>query len=362
MRTTILALAALCAVGAITPAAAQQFDPRSYQDRVVGASTQVMVLGSPHLSGAPDTFDPAVLEPLLVRLAAFSPDIIAIEALSGESIHALWQYREIYPEVATSYGSRSLAMAALAHNSLQLDMPDAEAEVRRTLATWPDEPTPAQRRRLAALLVASGDPNSALLQWWRLDPSERRAEDGVSTGLMEQLEAFAARRNEKHLVGARLAVRLGLERLYPIDDHGSDDVVLDREADLEAFMGQPWFQDVLNDPAFAPLREAGQRLTTPEQTLATYRFLNSPTAGRTDADAQWLSMIRRESPNQVGRTRVAEWETRNLRQVANIREVIARHPGARVLVITGSAHKAWFDTYLRMMTDVQVVNTERALR
>ena len=181
MRTTILALAALCAVGAITPAAAQQFDPRSYQDRVVGASTQVMVLGSPHLSGAPDTFDPAVLEPLLVRLAAFSPDIIAIEALSGESIHALWQYREIYPEVATSYGSRSLAMAALAHNSLQLDMPDAEAEVRRTLATWPDEPTPAQRRRLAALLVASGDPNSALLQWWRLDPSERRAEDGVTT-------------------------------------------------------------------------------------------------------------------------------------------------------------------------------------
>lgn len=354
--------AALCAVGAIAPAAAQQFDPRSYQAHVVGAPTQVMVLGSPHLSGAPDSFDPTVLEPLLDRLAAFNPDIIAIEALSGESIQALWQYREIYPEVATTYGARSFAMAALARNSLQLDMPDAEAEVRRTLAAWPAEPTPAQRRRLTALLVASGDPNSALVQWWRLDAAERRAEDGVSAPLMEQLQSFAARRNENHLVGAHLAVRLGLERLYPIDDHGSDDVVLDREADLEAFMGEPWFRDVLADPAFTPLREAGQRLTTPAQALATYRFVNSSAAGRTDADGQWLSMINRQSPNQVGRTRVAEWETRNLRQVANIREVIARHPGARVLVITGSAHKPWFDAYLRMMTDVQVVNTERVLR
>ena len=362
MKTIILAAAALLAAGVLSPVVAQPFDPRAYQDRVVGEPTQVLVLGSPHLSGAPDTFDPAVLDPLLDRLAAFNPDIIAIEGLTGESISALWQYRDIYPEVAISYGGRSLALAAMARNTLQLDMPEAEAEVRRTLATWPEAPTPAQRRRLTALLVASGDPNSALVQWWRLDPSERRAEDGVSAMLMEQLQAFATRKNENHLIGARLAVRLGLERLYPIDDHSSDDVVLDREADLEAFMSEPWFQQVINDPAFAPMREAGEHLTTPEQTLATYRFLNSPAAGRTDSDAQWLSMIRRASPNQVGRTRVAEWETRNLRQVANIREAMASRPGARVLVITGSAHKPWFDAYLRMMTDVQVVNAERVLR
>jgi len=356
-------IAAACVIAAIAlPAAAQKFDPRTYQDRYVGEPTQVLVLGSPHLSGAPDTFDPAVLAPLLDRLADFRPDIIAIEALSGESIDALWRYRGIYPEVATSYGGRVMTMAAGVRHGLQLDFPDAEAAVRQALADWPAEPTAAQRRRLAALFVASGDPSSALVQWWRLDPAERIAEDGVSSLMVEQMAQYDTRRNENHMIGSRLAVRLGLERVYPVDDHGSDDVLQDRTPDLEAFFAEPWFEQVISDPRFAPMREAGQNLTTPEQTLATYRMLNSPAAGRIDSDAQWLSMIQRPSPNNVGRTRVAEWETRNLRQVANIREAIASRPGARVLVITGSAHKAWFDAYLSMMTDVEIVDARQVLR
>jgi hypothetical protein len=59
---------------------------------------------------------------------------------------------------------------------------------------------------------------------------------------------------------------------------------------------------------------------------------------------------------------VAYWETRNLRQVAHIREVSARYPGRRLLVIVGSAHKAWFDAYLRMMSDVEIVDAGRVLR
>jgi hypothetical protein len=48
--------------------------------------------------------------------------------------------------------------------------------------------------------------------------------------------------------------------------------------------------------------------------------------------------------------------------VANIREAIALAPGARVLVITGSAHKPWFDAYLGMMVDVEIVDAEAVLR
>ncbi|MDZ4689928.1 DUF5694 domain-containing protein, partial [Terricaulis sp.] len=321
-----------------------------------------LVLGSPHLSGAPEDFDPAVLEPLLDRLAAFRPDIIAIEALSGESIDALWRYRDIYPEVATSYGGRVMNMAAAVRHGLQLDFPDAEAEVRRTLADWPVTPTPAQRRRLAALFVASGDPNSALVQWWRLEPAERIAEDGVSALMVEHMAQYDTRRNENHMVGARLAVRLGLERLYPIDDHSSDDIGAARMADLEAMMNQPWLAELMADPAFTPLREAANNLRTPDQALGTYRMLNSARIGHVDANGQWLNMLNRETPNAIGRARVADWEVRNLRQVANIREAIANNPGARVLVITGSAHKPWFDAYLRMMTDVEMVDAARVLR
>jgi hypothetical protein len=357
---SLLCIATACITLSLS-AAAQDFDPRAYQKKFQGEPTRVLVLGSPHLSGTPKDFKPDVLAPLLDRLARFGPDIIAIEALPGESIDSLWRYRAIYPEVATSYGGWVMTLATSVRGSLQLDVPDAEAELRRTLASWPKKPTAANRRRLAALFAASGDPNSALVQWWKLDPADRRAEDGVSKFMLEQMAKLDTQKNENHLIGSKLAVRLGLERLHPIDDHASDDVLIHREADLEAFFGQPWFEALLADPAFAPLRESVNRLRTADEALSTYRMLNSKAAGQLDADMQWLSLVSRKSPNQIGRTRLAEWETRNLRQVANIREVIAQRPGARVLVITGSAHKAWFDAYLGMMTDVEVVDTTKAL-
>ncbi len=361
-----LILAAAVTLAAISPAAAQNrpFDPREYQGRHIGQPTQILVIATPHLSGAPDSFDPAVLEPLLQRLEAFRPDAIAIEALPGRTIDQLWEWRESYPQTAQNYGGRSMALAGLTRGYLGMDMAQADAEIRRTLADWPASPTPAQRRRLAALFVAAGDPSSAIVQWWRLDPSERVADDESVTRLLaDQLSSYdtVARRNENHLIASRLAVRLGQERVYPTDDQ-SDDVVPNFEENITAFVEEPWFAELMADPTFTPLREAGQTLTTPEQALATYRLVNSWRSGRTDANGQWLNMINRPSPDNVGRARVAAWETRNLRQAANIREVSARYPGGRILVIVGSAHKPWFDAYLSMMSDVEVVDAARVLR
>lgn len=362
MRFFSLAAAIACAALFASPVAAQSFDPRAYQNQIHGERTQVLVLGTPHLSGTPDSFDPAVLTPLLDRLAAFAPDVIAIEALSGESVQALWEYREIYGDTPSTYGWRIMTLSAMARQSTQLDMPQAEAEARRLLAAWPASPTPAQRRRLATVFLASGDPHSALVQWWKLDAGERRAEDGISPLLVEQLAAYDTRRNENHLIAVRLAVRLGLERVYPVDDHADDDLPAERVADLEAFWSEPWSAELMANERARPLREAAQMLRTPDEVLATYRMLNRPATAKFDADWQWLPMINRPSPNLVGRTRVGLWETRNLRQVAHIREVAALHPGQRILVIVGSGHKAWFDYYLGMMSDIEVVDTGRVLR
>jgi hypothetical protein len=364
-----LILAAAVTLAAVAPAAAQNrpFDPREYQGRHVGEATQILVIGTPHLSGAPESLDPAVLEPLLERLAAFRPDAIAIEALPGRSIAQMWEYREVYPDVATDYGGRAMALSAIARPGVGLDMAGAEAEARRMLRSLPAEPTPAQRRRLAALFAAAGDPASAIVQWWRLDPSERVADDNVPRLLAEQLATYEtpARRNENYLIASRLAARLGLERIYPMDDQ-SDDVGPEFEgdfrADMEAFMSEPWLRALLDDPAFKPMVEASQNLTSPDQALATYRMLNQNRTGRADADGQWFSMINRTSPNDAGRARVAAWETRNLRMAANIREVSAQFPRGRVLVIVGSAHKPWLDAYLAQMSDVQIVDATRVLR
>jgi hypothetical protein len=362
-RLTLAAVAAVAAVAALAGAAhAQSFDPRAYQDDVRGERTQVLVLGTMHLSGAPETFDAAVLEPLLQRLARFAPDAIAIEGLSGESLDALWRYRDIYPEVADDYGRRVFVLAALGRAGTGLEMPRAEAEARRLLAEWPDEPTPAQRRRLAAMFASAGDPNSALVQWYRLDRSERRPADGITQALANELDGYERRRNENHLIGARLAARLGHERVFPTDDHAADDVVIARMADLEAFYAEPWVAEIMQDPDMRRFAESAQALRNPREALETYRMLNAPESGQRDSDLQWLSVLNRASPNNVGRVRIAEWEARNLRMAAHIREVTGLAPGGRVLVIVGSAHKAWLDAYLGMMSDIEIVDATAVLR
>jgi hypothetical protein len=337
------------------------FDPRTYQGRHVGKPTQILVLGTPHLSATPDGWNPAVLEPLLERLAAFKPDAIAIEALPGHNISTMWQYRASFPDVATTYGGRAMLIAAIARSRVQMDMPEADAEVRRTLAAWPAKPTAEQRRKLAALFAASGDPHSALVQWWQLDPKDRIADANVAPLLVEQLAAYDTRRNENHMIAARLAARLGLQRLYPTDDQ-SDDAGPNFLEPMQAFMKEPWLKEMLAEPKTKLLVDSAKALTTPEAALQTYRMLNTDATGHVDADGQWLNMLVRPSPEEVGRRRVAAWEVRNLRMAANIREVTARHTGGRLLVIVGSSHKPWFDAYLRMMSDVQVVDAAKVLQ
>ncbi len=364
MKAMLAAIVIVLAAASPATAQTRPFDPRDYHSRHVGRATQILVLGTPHLSSTPETFDPAVLDPLLQRLADFHPDAICIEALPGRSIEQMWDYRESYPDVARTYGSRATVMAAMASTSVGLDMPAAEAEMRRTLAAWPATPTPANRRRLAALFAASGDPASALVQWWRLDRAERIADDNVSQQLVDLLATYETppRRNENYLIATRLAVRLGLDRINPMDDQSDEVQSPTFVQDFEAFTNEPWFHHMLTSSSFAPLRDAQLHLTTPAEALATYRWINSVRTGHADADGQWLSMIDRASPNDVGRARVASWEVRNLRMAANIRETAAIHPGGRVLVIVGFAHKPWLDAYLRMMSDVEIVDAERVLQ
>jgi len=355
-----LALLAFASLAGL--AAAQGFDPRAYQRRLVGQPTQVLVLGSPHLSGTPDGWNPAVLEPLLARLASFRPDVITIEALSGQAFSALWRYRPIYGDTARSYGGRLMMLAASGSAGTGLDMPEAEAEARRLLLDWPAAPTPAQRRRLAALFATAGDPHSALVQWWRLDPAERKAEDGVNAMLAAQLNEYERRRNENHLIGSRLAARLGLERVFPTDAQDDDTLT---PAQMEIF-GRELFEPIgaamRAHPRFRPLMEATERMRTPDETLAAYRLANRPESGRLQADLEWRVTLDRQTPGDVGRIRTAGWEVRNLRMVANVRQAMAAHPGGRVLVIVGAGHKPWFDAYLGMMTDVRLVDAETVLR
>ena len=323
---------------------------------MAGARSPVLVLGSVHLSGQPDTFRRESLEPLLERLAAFRPDVITVESMTGEQCDLVARHPEIYAPDDIGRYCRSTAEAKTATG---LDVPAALAKVKRVLRDWPATPTPAQRRELAATFLAAGDDGSALVQWLRLPADERKAGDGLDATLVARLEKRATSNNESYSIGATLAARLGHERVYAVDDHTGDNVqVTDEKAYGEAVQ-KAWSAAT---PKAKPNRDRTDALAKAGDMLALYRFINRPDTMRTAIESDFGAALADASPPHYGRQYVGGWEARNLHMVANIRAAFRERPGARVLAIVGVSHKPWFDGLLGQMQGVDLVDVGKILK
>jgi len=350
----------LCSTGALAADASYRptFHPDQLKGPPAGRPNEVLVLGSPHLSSLPKTFEPAMLEPLLKRLEAWKPTAIAIENLSGLQCDFMRRNPARYAESVEGY----CIDPAPAQAATGLDVPSANVEMERLLADWPKAPTAAQRRRLAAVFLAAGENSSAVVQWLRLPKEERRASDSLTPELVQFLDTRMARRNEAGLVAGVLAARLGLERLWSVDDHTADSPTpaAQQKAQAAAIRGA-W------DNAFVKARMAADErleanLAQPDGLLAMYRAYNTPEAAMVAYNSDFGATLVEPSPEGFGRNYVGYWETRNLRMVANMRDVLGQQPGTRMLTIVGASHKGYYEAYLNLMHDVQLVSSDEVLR
>lgn len=324
----------------------------------VADPTEVLLLGTPHLSQI-EHLRTEWLEPLLGSLAAWKPQVITIEALSGPECYLLRRYEKNWPEAADSYCVRTEKLAALGAKAMGLDMPAAEAAAETAVAKLGPSSTPADRRRMAALFAASGNIASAATQWLRLAPAERRAGDGIDAPLAQALDELSVRRNENYLIAATLAARLGLDRVYATDDHLSDRIQHEAPAGLADELRKIW-----SGPRPALVLEAQAmetKLDSGASLLAYYRFLNRTDVGEAFVRSDMGKAFASDSPGQHGRRYVAWWEARNLRMVANIRAALGHRPGERALVVVGATHKPYFDAYLGMMHELRLVPTGNVL-
>lgn len=357
MRQLYVFLAgSLLSAAAAAQAYRPDFDPGRLKGPAAGPANEVMVLGTSHLSQLPKSFDPVNLRPIEDRLAAWRPDGIAVEAVSGTQCEHLRRYPARYAETVDTY-CRDTAPARAATG---LDVPAATAQAERMLGAWPAKPSAGQRRRLASLFLAGGERSSALVQWLRLPQAERRAGDGLDATLAALLDKLQAERNESYLLAARLAARLGHERVYPMDDHTADRPTLDRQAAAEA-MSKAWDNPALKRRLSAS-KALEEKLGTAEGVLALYRADNARGAAKLAFDSDFGAALEEPSSKRFGRLYVGYWETRNLRMAGNIRDVLTERPGMRMLVIVGASHKGYLEAYLDQMHDTQVVDTDVVLR
>jgi hypothetical protein len=356
-RVTGLVMATMLCASASAQEPARIFEPSTLKGPAKGTPNEVMVLGTAHLRGLPSTFHAASLTPLIERLIAWKPRIIAVENLSGPQCAFMRQYPQRYKDTLEMFCGADPAPARAATG---LDVPAATAEIDRLLASWPAAPTPSQRRHLAAVFLAGGEPVSALVQWLRLPEAERHAGDGLDATLVAALGKLRDKRSEDALIAAPLAAALGLERVVAMDDHTADAPDADPKAYGEA-IGKAW-----DNPATARRKQIDKdfepKLGDPEGVMALYRALNDPSLARLTYASDFGAALEEPSPQQFGRGYVAYWETRNLRMASNIREAIGNLPGSRTLVIVGASHKWYLEAYLNQMHDVRIVSSDQVLR
>lgn len=334
-------------------------DPRSWRGVVTGPKTQVATLGSIHLSELGSAFDPATLAPLLTKLATFNPTIITHEGLSGEQCELLQRHEAIYPTIFNDYcyGVEEGAKAT------GLTLPQARAQAEQLLKTWPTDPTPQQRRRLAALFIASGDRPSAQVQWLQLSPSQRVVGDGIDEAVKTILMRVGARRNETFEIGVVLAAQLGHQRVYAVDDHTADSIQAAAPEGFQAYLQAHWSRPSNQAvPVVVSYGALKAKSNSSDGMLELYRFLNLPETQRAFVELDYKDSLSAQSPQLFGRRYVSWWEVRNLRMVANIRSAFGNSPGARVLNIVGASHKPYYEAYLEQMSEVELVDMENILR
>jgi hypothetical protein len=346
-----LAAACLLPLFAAALPASAQVDLTTLDRDMAGPRAQVLVLGTIHLRYLPASFDPAALEPVLDKLAAFKPDIITIEDENGEEC-------DLAARHAARYGADYCEPVAAARAATGLDTPAAMEEARKLLKAWPAQPTPAQRRRLAALFLASYDSASAYVQWLQLPAGERRSGDGLDAALVAQLGQLGKRNDESYQIAARLAARLGLARVHAVDNHTGDLMDVPDSKAFARVLEAAWAQG----GTFEERKKREDVLSRAPDLLPLYRSVNEPEGLRAIAEANVVPLMRAQSKDGYGRMWVGGWETRNLRMVANIRETFREQPGARVLTVVGASHKPWFDSWLGQLQGVDIVDVQKVLK
>ncbi len=325
--------------------------------------TRVLVMATFHLRQIADAFRPAMLDSLIEGLERFRPDSICIETLPGARVQELELRKDagsLYADLLDNFAARHLKMGKPALEVLGTTPQAAMRKVRELLASaralGHGKMTPTQRATLALWMLAAYDPDSAALQWSYLTEEERRAQKEIPAALAGEINNALTRVNEGPAIAARLARRLGLEKLDPVDDFEDLEGYTEIEARLEEDMkNSPLLASVSKSPVYTESEARLQECLRKGDLLPQFILLNSPAFAAADVDAQWGVFLRTHFASGSDRSRLGLWENRNLKIAARIRAVAALHPGRRVLVIYGAAHKPFLEAYLSDMADIRIV-------
>jgi Family of unknown function (DUF5694) len=313
--------------------------------------TNTLVLGTPHLNGLGEKYTPRLLDNVVKKLLEFRPDLICIESLPGEVIEIMKSKQD--SDTLQQFVGPWLQIAPKMQKRLKLSRFEAEQTVKKMLKK---KLSAKGRLELIPYMVANYDEVSAVLQWSYLPEAARQTQTVVPKPIAKSLEKLLYSPNEYYSIGVRLARKLKLQSIVPIDDHNSS-------VSLNLTMKQykrEWEKAVslFTKQNKNHMEEHSRRFKTAidkKDLLPFYVYCNSPAYSRKVWELEGKSWLRLDSPSNFGRYRLLTWEVRNLNMASHIRQAMMFHSGKKVLVVVGSSHKVFLERYLKQMLDISIV-------
>lgn len=355
MSMGIIFLILISCTASLQSSASNYVDPSAISSIEQVYKTQILILGTPHLATLGEKFNSQSTGPLLDKLQAFSPDIIAVESLSPYSILSMRAQGDVYKDVLDQFAEPMLQFAIEVQSSLGLSYDEAVAKIDERLNSPAAETL--DHRELTALFIASYDMPSAGLHWLQVDEQNRKPDEIISSEIVQYLSERLTSSNEIWSLAVPLALRLGHNRLASIDDHLDKDDLLKIAGPLsQELQAHPLYAEVAESAIFAEGQAVLDSAIKTGNYLSVYRFHNDPATQSKDIQAQWDFFLRTKLESGLDRTRLALWDVRNFNIASHIRRVSAHKPGGKILVIIGASHKPFLEAALSHVMDVEIVD------
>lgn len=283
-------------------------------------STELLIVPTAHLSAS--TPEPAVAR-ARERLAAWRPNLVAIEALPGNLVVEYEQRGGTFADFQVGGAIDARCGAAL------LSSPPSDLWVAQQEACSPDS---SLTDRVLAWIRAREPINALLLPYQvaNLDEPVRKF-----------LDDLAGRRRETISIGAHIARKLGHSYVAHVDDHAGVENIDPLPEGFEAeLLGYKEEISGLLAEAVAPPHLV-------EDLWAQWRFYASDDVRATTERLESSErLVGGEGTPRLRRVMLANWRARNLAIAARLRSATGAVPSGRVLFVVGSSHEAPLRTAL----------------
>lgn len=210
---------------------------------------------------------------------------------------------------------------------------------------------------LVALQLAGFEFHSAVLNWSYLLPAERsEAHSVLSPETIAELDAALSSRSEVYALAVPLARKAGLHELCTADS------LADETSGMAAAKAHGGKEILSGAATKAQLDDLMRELGTkwqPDNGAAALtsmlRYYNGEGYAEIDRRLQWDGLLAIDNDTGAFYRRMMFWHSRTFEISAELMRALGRGPNERVLLIIGSAHRAFTEASLRSQPWIDVL-------